>query len=50
MLNYDEFEELENAKKSLPKKSVEKPNKYTEEDLEDWKKWAEEWVEKKKEN
>ena len=50
MLNYDEFDELENAKKHLPQKEEVKPNKYTEEDLEDWKKWAEEWVEKKKEN
>jgi len=51
MLNYDEFEELENAKKHLPKKENLNPksNKYTEDDLEDWRQWAEEWVEKKKE-
>ena len=52
MLDYDEYDDYKKFEKRIPqeKELNSSHNQYTEDDLEDWRQWAEEWVEKNREN
>jgi hypothetical protein len=50
MLEYDEFDELEKATSHLPPEEN-NIDQYTEDELEEWRQWANEWEsEKRKRN
>ena len=51
MLDYNEYDEYKNLEHKIRREEEDFKlrNEYTEDDLEDWRQWAEEWVQKKKE-